>query len=122
MTVMKIFVACKYSSLANTLSLVFKDDGFDIIDAPGGSAGLKLLTQVQPSIVLLTAQIALMEDCSFVKQCLRLTRQRIPIVVIDVPVVVKRSLKALGVAAFLDIPLSLNDLRTCFEMVIPSRL
>ena len=119
---MKIFVACKYSSLASTLSLVFKDDGFEIIDAPGGSAGLMLLTQVQPSIILVTAHIALRDSYSFVKECVRLTRQRTPIVIIDVSVSVKPSLKALGVATFLDIPLSLNDLRTCFEMIIPSGL
>jgi CheY-like chemotaxis protein len=117
---MQILMVHKHAFLADVLSLVLRETSYQVIDVIGPETALRLLTQLQPDIVLMTAQIAVADDYAFLKTCVRLTQKRVAMVVIDVPLLLKPTLHELGVAGFLDIPFALDDLKNCLEMVITS--
>jgi DNA-binding NtrC family response regulator len=120
MTMIRILVVHAHEALANALSLALQLEGFEVMIAASTGSGLTLLWQNQPNIVLVSAPIAMMEDCAFLKACFRLLLQQVTVVVMNAPKAVKPTLKVLGVAGFLDIPFSLSDIKDCLNMAMSS--
>jgi CheY-like chemotaxis protein len=115
MATTRILVVHRHTFIANVLSRILAADGCEVMVASTVGAGLALFSHHQPTFVLVGPQIATMEQCAFVKACFRLSLQPITVVVLEASQVMKPTLKELGVAGFLDIPFSLEELRNWLD-------
>jgi two-component system chemotaxis response regulator CheY len=109
------------ATIREMLDMVLTSEGYEVISAAHGAAGLAMLDRMRPHVILLDMKMPIMDGWEFLRRYRQRSDQSIPIVVLTAAQDDKRRAADVGAAAYLAKPFAIDDLIRVLDECLQAR-
>jgi two-component system, chemotaxis family, chemotaxis protein CheY len=115
----RILVVDDDETIRQIVRLCLSDEGYDVLEAANGLAALELLTECQPSLILLDLRMPVMDGWEFARRYRGAPGPHVPIVAFVAALNAQSECADLETAGILAKPFDLDDLLSIVRNQVP---